>query len=94
MRLGSPPIWPPSIERDAMLFIEVRSLAGINFIRASDVIAVQYSDREKCAIVLSGGVTLQCTESASAVAARVAAAVGATHVATVAQETDDGYAGK
>lgn len=59
-----------------MYFIEVKSLAGVNFIRATDVIAVQYSDREKCTVMLTGGVSLPCVEAASVVAERVAAAVG------------------
>ena len=59
-----------------MLFIEVKSLAGVNFIRAGDVVAVQFVDRDKCAVVMAGGVSLPCVEPASVVAARIEAAVG------------------
>jgi hypothetical protein len=58
-----------------MIFIEVKSLAGVNFIRASDIMAVQFSDREKCNVILPGGITLPCVEAASAVAERVTAAL-------------------
>jgi hypothetical protein len=59
-----------------MVFIEVKSLAGVNFIRASDVIAVQFVDRDKCSVILSGGVSLPCVEPASVVADRITVAVG------------------
>ena len=58
-----------------MYFIEVKALAGVNYIRAADVIAVQYTDRDKCTIVMSGGFTMACVEAASAISGRVAAAV-------------------
>ena len=77
-----------------MLFIEVKSLAGVNYVRAGDVIAVQYSDREKCTLMLAGGMTLQCTEAASAVAARIEAAVGATQASQPQPETPDADAGQ
>jgi len=77
-----------------MLFIEVKSLAGVNYIRASDVLAVQYSDREKCTLIFTGGVTLQCTEAASAVAARIEAAMGAPQSTKSQPETLDAHAGK
>ena len=56
-----------------MLFIEVKAMAGVNYIRASEVLAVQYTDREKCAVTLTGGVTIPCYESAAAVVARIEA---------------------
>ena len=60
-----------------MVFIEVKSLAGSNYIRASSVIAVQYVEPKKCTLVLGTGVTLQCTEAAKDVADRIEAAVAA-----------------
>jgi len=45
-------------------FVEIKSLAGSNYVRATDVIAVQYTDPTRCAIMLQGGVTLPCTEPA------------------------------
>ena len=76
-----------------MIFIEVKSLAGVNFIRATDVIAVQFTDREKCNVVLTGGISLPCTEPASAVAARVTVAMGGAQVEASAKETAHGDAG-
>jgi hypothetical protein len=58
-----------------MVFIEVKSLAGINYIRASSVVAVQYVEPKKCTVVLGTGVTLQCTEAAKDVVDRLEAAV-------------------
>ncbi len=75
-----------------MVFIEVKSLAGVNFIRATDVIAVQYTDREKCNVVLSGGISLPCTEPASAVAARITAAMGGGPTEMRVEETANGDA--
>ena len=60
-----------------MIFIQVKALAGPNFVRANDVLAVQYTDREKCTIVLAGGVTLPCTEAATEIVARIEAAAAA-----------------
>jgi hypothetical protein len=60
-----------------MVFIEVKSLAGINYIRASSVVAVQYVDPKKCTVVLGTGVQLQCTEAAKDVADRIEAATAA-----------------
>ena len=57
-----------------MVFIEVKSLAGTNFIKAGDVLAVQYSDPNRCSVVMVGGVTLACMEPASTVAAKIEAA--------------------
>lgn len=58
-----------------MFFIQVKSLAGINYIRASEVIAVSFLDREKCSVVMSGGISLPCTEPASVVSSRIEAAM-------------------
>jgi hypothetical protein len=60
-----------------MIFIEVKSLAGINYIRASSVVAVQYVEPKKCTVVLGTGVTLQCTEAAKDVVDRLETAVAA-----------------
>ena len=59
-----------------MHFIQVKALAGFNFIRASDVVAVQYTDRDRCTVVIAGGVSLACVEAASSVAARIEEAIG------------------
>lgn len=47
-----------------MIFIEVKSMAGSNYIRAAQVLAVQFTDPSRCTILLQGGVSLQCAEPA------------------------------
>ena len=59
------------------IFIEVKSLAGSNFIVASEVIAVQQMDVAKCNIMMAGGISVPCNEAAKEIAARVDAAVEA-----------------
>ena len=54
-----------------MLFIQVKAMGGVNYLRAQDIMGVQYTDREKCSILMSGGVTVPCYEAASAVVARI-----------------------
>ena len=71
-----------------MLFIQVKALAGLNFIRAADVMAVQFTDRERCTVVLTGGVTLPCVEPASVVAARVEEAMDAAAAAKAAAQPE------
>ena len=53
------------------IFIEVKSLAGSNFIIASGIIAVQQIEPTKCNIMLAGGVTVPCNEAARDIAARI-----------------------
>jgi hypothetical protein len=57
------------------IFIEVKSLAGSNFIVATGIIAVQQMDVAKCNIMLAGGVTIPCNEAARDIAARIDAAL-------------------
>ena len=59
------------------VFIEVKSLGGTTYIRASSVIAVQYVEPKKCTLVLGTGVTLPCAESAKDVTDRIEAAIAA-----------------
>ena len=54
-----------------MLFIQVKAMSGVNYLRAHDIMGVQYTDREKCSILMSGGVTVPCYEAASVVVARI-----------------------
>jgi hypothetical protein len=65
-----------------MIFIEVKSLAGMNYIRAADILAVQYNDPQRCTVVLTGGVTLPCSEAAKELAARLEALVAETKTAS------------
>jgi hypothetical protein len=54
-----------------MSFIQVKAMAGMNFIRANDILGVLFTDREKCSILMVGGVTVPCYEPAAAVVARI-----------------------
>jgi hypothetical protein len=67
-----------------MIFIEVKSMAGVNYIRASEVLAVQYADRERCNVVMVGGVSMACMEAAAVVAEKITAAL----VGAVAQQVE------
>ena len=57
-----------------MIYIEVKTLAGVSYVRSADVLAVQFNDPQRCTVIMVGGVTLPCTEPAKDVAARVEAA--------------------
>lgn len=59
-----------------MIFIQIKSMAGVNYVRASDVIAVQFSDPQRCSIMMAGGISISCTEPASVIAERIEAAAG------------------
>jgi hypothetical protein len=54
-----------------MIFIEVKSLAGISYIRAEDILAVQYNDVQRSTVVLAGGITVPCAEAAKEIVARI-----------------------
>jgi hypothetical protein len=55
-------------------FLAVKALAGFNYVRPDQIIAVAASDPTKCSIYLAGGVTIPCSEPAKEVIARLAAA--------------------
>lgn len=70
-----------------MMFIQVKSLAGVNFVRAGDVVAVSFTDATRCNVIMPGGISLPCTEAASVVAARIEEAV-ADMAATPAAQSE------
>ena len=53
------------------LFIEVKSLAGQNFILADQVIAVQQMEASKCLLIMAGGISIPCNEAARDVVERL-----------------------
>ena len=57
------------------LFIDIRALGGTHFVRAAEVIAVQYVDAQRCTLLMAGGGTLPCAEPAAQIRARVEAAL-------------------
>lgn len=58
-----------------MIFVQAKALAGPLYIRAENVLAVQYGDREKCTIFMMGGAALPCTEAATGIVERIEAAL-------------------
>jgi hypothetical protein len=54
-----------------MQFIQLRALAGVNYVRADQVIAVYATEPGKCTVALAGGVTVACAEPAKDVIERV-----------------------
>jgi hypothetical protein len=55
-------------------FISVKTLAGFNYVRADQVMAVATAEQTKCNIYLSGGVSVASSETAKDVVERLNAA--------------------
>ena len=68
-------------------FVEIRALGGASFVRATEVIAVQYLEPQKCNVLMSGGASLSCAEPATQIRARMDAALQT-------QEMPDGHASR
>ncbi len=68
-----------------MIYIELKSLAGSNYVKALDVIAVQYTDSTRCAVMMQGGTTLPCNESAKSVVEKLEKAI--TDMASASSQT-------
>lgn len=60
-----------------MRFIQLKALAGANFVRADQVIAVYATEPGRCTVALAGGVTVACAEPAKDVIERVETAMRA-----------------
>jgi len=58
-------------------FVSVKTLAGFNYVRADQVMAVATAESTKCNIYLAGGVTVPCAEPAKEIVARLDAAQAA-----------------
>ena len=54
-----------------MIYVQVKAMAGVNYVRANDILAVQFTDREKCTLMLTGGALMPCYEPAAVVVARI-----------------------
>ena len=57
-----------------MSFVAIKSLAGMNYVRSTDIIAVSVSDPTRCNVYITGGAMLPCTEPATSVLAKIDAA--------------------
>jgi hypothetical protein len=57
-----------------MQFIPVKALAGFNYVRVDQIIAVSATEPTKCNVVMAGGVIVPCSEPAKDVLERIEAA--------------------
>jgi hypothetical protein len=55
-------------------FITLKALAGFNYVRVDQVIAISSTEPAKCVVTMTGGVTVQCAEPAKDIMARLEAA--------------------
>ena len=56
--------------------VAVKALAGFNYIRIDQVVAISATDPSKCTIVMAGGFAVACSEPAKDVIEKFAAAEG------------------
>jgi hypothetical protein len=54
--------------------IPLKALAGFNYVRVDQVIAIGATDPTKCNVYMAGGVTIPCSEPAKDVIAKLQAA--------------------
>ncbi len=57
--------------------IALKALAGFNYVRLDNVIAIGATEQGKCNVFLTGGVTIPCSEPAKDVIAKFEAALEA-----------------
>jgi hypothetical protein len=54
-----------------MNLVALKALAGFNYVRADQVVAIRATDPTKCDVFLAGGVVIPCSETASEVIAKL-----------------------
>ena len=54
--------------------VALKALAGLNFVRVDQVIAISATEPTKCIVVMTGGVTIPVAEPAKDVIAKLEAA--------------------
>jgi len=54
--------------------VAIKALAGFNYVRVDQVIAIGATDPTKCNVYMVGGVTIPCSEPAKDVIAKLQAA--------------------
>ena len=57
-----------------MQFLQLKALAGLNYVRLDQIIAISATEPGKCNIVMTGGVTVPCSEPVKDVLERIDAA--------------------
>jgi hypothetical protein len=53
--------------------VAIKALAGFNYVRADQVVAIRSTDPSKCDIFLIGGVIIPCSETAAEAIAKLEA---------------------
>ena len=54
--------------------VALKALAGFNYVRVDQVIAISATEQGKCVVMMAGGVTVPCSEPAKDVIAKLEAA--------------------
>ncbi len=54
--------------------VALKALAGFNYVRPDQVIAISATDPTKCIVIMTGGITVPCSEPAADVIAKLEAA--------------------
>jgi hypothetical protein len=54
--------------------VALKALAGLNYVRVDQVVAISATDPTKCIVIMTGGVTIPCAEPAKDVIAKLEAA--------------------
>ena len=57
--------------------VPLKALAGFNYVRPDQVIAISATDPTRCNVYMTGGVTIPCSEPAKDVIAKLEAATKA-----------------
>ena len=55
-------------------FVALKALAGFNYVRVDQVVAIHTTEPTKCVVIMAGGVTVPCAEPSKDVLARLEAA--------------------
>jgi hypothetical protein len=54
--------------------VPLKALAGFNYVRVDQVIAISATEPTKCVVVMAGGINVPCAEPAKEVIAKLEAA--------------------
>ncbi len=57
-----------------MQLVALKALAGFNYVRVDQVIAISATEPSKCVVMMTGGITVPCAEPAKDVIAKLEAA--------------------
>jgi hypothetical protein len=57
--------------------VALKALAGLNYVRVDQVVAISATDPTRCIVIMTGGVTIPCSEPAKDVIAKLEAASSA-----------------